>query len=345
MEQRANIKFCTKLGKKFAETYKLLKNVYGDGCMSRTQVYMWFMRFKNGREDLNDDPKPGRPEARNHAELVEKVREIIAVDGNMTVKMLAEELNSTTFTIWTILTKDLGKRKVCARFVPHQLNKDQEIARVEYCKDIIETAENDQSFLDSIITGDETWCFKYDPKTKRQSAEWKSKGDPKPKKLRFQKSRIKTMLITFYDSKGIVHKEFVPEGQSVNGEYYLGVLHRLWSRILRVRTEYPVEKQLFLLHDNAPPHRSLKVREFLNKKQICVINHPPYSPDLSPCDYFLFPKLKIAMKGSFHEDVAAIQASVTQVLKDIPKDEFKKSMLALVNRARRCIDCNGTYFE
>ena len=95
MEQRAIIKFCFKLGKKFAEAYELLKKVYGDDYMSRTQVYTWFTRFKNGRDDLNDDPKPERPEASNRAELVEKVREIIAMDANFTVRMLAEELNSS----------------------------------------------------------------------------------------------------------------------------------------------------------------------------------------------------------------------------------------------------------
>ena len=55
MEQRENIKFCFKLGEKFAKTYELSKIVYGDDCMSRTQVYTWFTRFKNVLDDLNDD--------------------------------------------------------------------------------------------------------------------------------------------------------------------------------------------------------------------------------------------------------------------------------------------------
>ena len=92
MEQRANVKFYVKLEKKFAETYELMKKVYGNDCMSRTQVYTWCTRFKNGRDDLND-PRPGRQEASNRAESVEKVREIIAIDANFTVRMLAEELN------------------------------------------------------------------------------------------------------------------------------------------------------------------------------------------------------------------------------------------------------------
>ena len=74
------------------------------------------------------------------------------------------------------------------------------------------------------------------------------------------------------------------------------------------------------------------------KKQICVIIHSPYSPDLLPCDYFVFPKLKTAMKGAFYDDVPTIQVAVTQVLKNIPKTEFKKSMDKLVDRSKRCID-------
>ena len=138
MEQRANIKFCVKLEKKFAEICKLMKKVYGDDCMTRIQVYTWFTRFKNGHDDLNDDPRPGRPEASNRAELVEKVREIIAIDANSTVRMLTEELNLSYCTIYTILTEDLDKRKVFARFVPHQLNatplQDQKSQRIFYEK-------------------------------------------------------------------------------------------------------------------------------------------------------------------------------------------------------------------
>ena len=59
----------------------------------------------------------------------------------------------------------------------------------------------------------------------------------------------------------------------------------------------------FLLHDNATVHRAVAVQEFLARKQVCVLNDPPYSPDLSPCVYFLFPKLKLPLKGRHFEDV------------------------------------------
>ena len=57
IEQRINIKFCVKLGKTAIETLKLLLDVYGDSSMSRTRVFEWHKRFREGREDMEDDPK------------------------------------------------------------------------------------------------------------------------------------------------------------------------------------------------------------------------------------------------------------------------------------------------
>jgi hypothetical protein len=80
-------------------------------------------------------------------------------------------------------------------------------------------ADADKIFFNKIITGDETWCFAQNPETKRQSSEWVGETSPRPKKkLKFQRSRIKTMLIIFFDSQGTVHKEFVPEGKRINAE-------------------------------------------------------------------------------------------------------------------------------
>ena len=68
--------------------------------------------------------------------------------------------------------------------------------------------------------GDETCCFASNPETKQQTSEWVGDTSPWPKELKFQRSCIKTMLIIFFDSQGIVHKEFVPERKTVNAEFY-----------------------------------------------------------------------------------------------------------------------------
>jgi hypothetical protein len=75
-------------------------------------------------------------------------------------------------------------------------------------------------------------------------------------------SKIKTMLITFFDKQGLIYKEFVPEGLTVNSAFYVEDSGRLLKRISRVRLQLPAEDSWFLLHDNAPSHSALVVRYF-----------------------------------------------------------------------------------
>ena len=72
----------------------------------------------------------------------------------------------------------------------------------------------------AVITGDETWAYQYDSETKRQSAQWKTAISPRPKKFRQSNSRVKTMLLTSFNIRGIVHYELVPTGQTVNQVFY-----------------------------------------------------------------------------------------------------------------------------
>jgi len=125
----------------------------------------------------------------------------------------------------------------------------------------------------------------------------------------------------------------VPEGQTVTGSFYLSVLERLWKRIRHVWSEYSAPGSWFLLHDNAPVHRAVAVQEFLVRKQVCVLNHPHYFLDLSPCDYFLFPTLKLPLKGRLFEDVQDIQGAVTSSLRAIPQEDVQRSFQSLLDRA------------
>ena len=128
--------------------------------------------------------------------------------------MLAEEVNIGKDTVRRIVVEDLRKRKFCSRFVPHSLTPEQKDRRIAACRDLIATADSDPDFFKK--TGDEMWCFAYDLTTKRQSAPWVRETSPWPKKLQFQKSRVKTILVIFFDWQGIIHKEFVPEGETIN---------------------------------------------------------------------------------------------------------------------------------
>ena len=148
---------------------------------------------------------------------------------------------------------------MCARFVPHSLTPEQREGRVTSCQDIIAMADANKNFLNKIFTGDEIWYFAYDPETKRQSSECAGQTSPRPKKLKFQRSRIKIVIIIFFDSQGVVRKEFIPERKRVNAEFYKGVVNRLLKRIQQVRPAAFCSRDFFLLHDDAPAHKAASV--------------------------------------------------------------------------------------
>jgi len=106
------------------------------------------------------------------------------------------------------------------------------------------------------------------------------------------------MLMVFFDWHGIVQHEFAPEGQTVNAAFYVEVLKRLRDCVHRVRPELWEGRRWILQHDNAPAHSALIMREFLVRSYITVLEHPPYSPDLASCDFFLFPKCKLVLRGA-----------------------------------------------
>ena len=182
MEQRAVIKFNVKLGKCASETFRLMQQVYGIACLSRSNVFVWHKRFLEGRDSLEDDEHTERPLSIRSAYSIGKVLEFLTGHRNASLKMISEALSINRETIRTIVHEDLGKTKVCARFVPRQLTDEQKSTRVDHCKDLVVAARNDPNFMKSIVTGDETWCFQYDPESKRQCAVWKSPSSPKAQK-------------------------------------------------------------------------------------------------------------------------------------------------------------------
>ena len=112
--------------------------------------------------------------------------------------------------------------------------------------------------------------------TPRQNAEVGSgtlQTPPRPKKARISKSKIKSMLICFFNIQGIVHKEFVPPGQTLNQTFYWEVPERLRKRVAHVRPGIACAWMLY--HDNAPCHTAVSINEFLAEKSIPVVPQPP----------------------------------------------------------------------
>jgi len=184
-----------------------------------------------------------------------------------------------------------------------------------------------------------------DVETKAQSSQWKLPHEPRPKKARQVWANVKVLLTVFFDCRGVVHHEFLPQGRTVNKEYYLQVMRNLREAIRQKRPDLWKNKNWLLHHDNAPAHTSLLVREFLTKNNTLMMPQPPYSPDLAPCDFFLFPKLKRPMKGRRYATIEEIKTASKEELNKITKNNFLKCFEDWKKRWHKCIISDGDYFE
>jgi len=253
----------------------MLQKAFKEEALSCTQVFEWFAWFKRGELSVEDHPHSGRLSTSRTDKNVVKIREKINADRQYTT----DEISEATAVSWSscrqILTVDLNMRRVATKFVPCLLTQDQKNTRMTLCQELKNQIESNPNFLSKVITGDKSWCYGYEPETKQASSQWKTPTSPRLKKARQVRSNAKTMLIVFFEVRGIVHREFIPPGQTVNQEYYLEVLRRLRENVQRKRPELWRSGNWFLYHDNAPAHTALSVIRYLASLGWTVVPHPP----------------------------------------------------------------------
>jgi len=128
-------------------------------------------------------------------------------------------------------------------------------------------------------------AYSEDAMGRTQVFDWFRRFEEGRKKGHRVRSKTKVMLLAFFDSEGIVHHEYAPDGQTINKEFYLEVLRRLRESVRRKRREKWRDGDWILHHDNAPAHTSHLVQRCLAKHGTAQLQQPPYSPDLTPCDF------------------------------------------------------------
>ena len=266
------------------------------------QVFEWHMRFVEGRDDVEDDPKSGRSCTSTTDTNIEKVRQLVCIDHCLIICTIANEIEMDKETVCTILVDTLGMQKVCAKMVLRLLTEEQKAQQLNACQDILQQMEAVEKLLENVITGDKPWVFQYDLETKQQSHQWKSVSSPRPRKACMHPSQVKVMLITFFDYQEMVHHEFVPQWQTVNQHFHKDSDSSCQKIRQKQRASW-VGKTWILHHKNAPAHTTLSVKQFLVSKEINTLHHPPYLLHLAPCDFFLFPRLKGILKGTCFQEV------------------------------------------
>ena len=128
----------------------------------------------------------------------------------------------------------LGYSKVCARWVPRQLTEAHKQSHLEACSELLEYCHSDKTFLQQIVTRDETWVHHFKPESKRASMEWCRPTSPQSKTFKSQQSAGKVMVTAFGDSVGVILVDFMSKGAAIHSDVYINTLKKLKERIQRV---------------------------------------------------------------------------------------------------------------
>ena len=334
------------LGEELKKIHDDLYTVYKESAVPYNTCSRWVREFKDGRKLLTDKPRPGAPKSKVNETLVANVKSQVDNDPNVSVREISSDLDVSIGTVHKVLHEELGLKKISARWVPHVLTPDQKQNRVNCARQILDMFEpNGPKRISDIVTGDETWIHFYGIPNKRSNMMWLTKDDPRPVVCKPGFQSRKRLFTIFFNHEGPVAVDVLPEKRTMTGGYYReNVLPQVVSKLIDSR---PITgtSRIMILHDNASAHKTRAVTQYLSENRISILPHPAYSPDLAPCDFWLFPKLKELLAGNKYARAQDLSKAVNAELRGIPKTEYRAAFDKWLRRLQLCIERGGEYFE
>ena len=343
IEYRAYIKTRVLLKISARDIHDELKTAHGDNASEYSTLARWAAIFKSGETSLEDNPRSGRPITTFTRQNIERVRAIVYENPYASCAQIEAETSINHYTLLEILHNALGLRKLTSRWIPHELTDENRQERVAACHENLAKVSEGKLRLCDIITGDELWLYLRQIGHKQSNASWVAECKSARVLVKRDRFESKNLFYIFFRSTGFVYVGYVEKGQTITGDYYIqNCLKPVENEMRRQRPKSGLTN-LKLLHDNARPHVQKAVKGHFNQVGITTIRHPPYSPDLAPCDFWLFDLIK--QKLGDHTDPESQKREITRILRDIPDQEYKKTFEKWVERMQLCINNNGHYFE
>lgn len=313
-----------------------LINVLGeDGIQLRT-IQKWCKKFASNDFTLRDKERSGRPKEIEDNQILE----CLNLNKSITAQEIAKELNVSDTEIRNRL-RTMGFTCKLDKWVPHQLSEKNKFKRVEICTRLLEWNRNDP-FLDRIITCDEKWVF-FENITRKKT--WSLRCEPPQKVARRSLTQNKVLLCIWWDIRGIVYHNFLKSGQTINSNNYCDMLEKVDANLKETRSSLINRKGVIFHQDNARPHKSRKTMQVLQKLNWTLMEHPPYSPDIAPSDFYLFRILQnhlSDLKFKSHEETIN---EVISFFQSKNQDFWKTGINKLVNRWEEVILKDGEYLD
>ncbi|QQP56370.1 Uncharacterized protein FKW44_001000 [Caligus rogercresseyi] len=319
----------TKARKTPKEIKTMVNTALEVNSISKSQIYRISALVKAGKDSSDKRSTNGRRKVRT-SDFIEAVRVYVEADRRVTMEELAIKFETSINTIFHVLHDDLGLSIKSARWIPKMLTEDHKMKRVRCAQAFLKlNFELGLGFLDKIVTMDETSVSFFTPESKQGSSQWLPKGSNPPLKK-------KQMVLCFFDNCGVIFQHYLPVRTSVTAAVFKDVMNMFLKKFKEKRPEM-ANIDCYFHFDNAPCQTANSTKEFLAKKGIKVIDHPPYSPDLAPCRLLLLPR---------HEEDARGRGDRRQERPEgVDPDRFREAFRKWVERWEKCIRIGGSHEE
>jgi histone-lysine N-methyltransferase SETMAR len=338
-EQRYVIKYLYDSGKPKPAIITEIREHYGDEALSITQIYYWLRKVRLGETDLSDRGHPGRTPDESLAAVIAAKHER---DRHLSARKLAKSLGISPTTVCHYFTDVLGLKLRHMRWVPHTLTLEQKDKRAQLAGSMLIALEKHRaSGFHFMFTGDESWLFYHYERECVWAASWEDIGEIE----RPSHHQKKTMMTVFFNGSGAFSINLLPQGQKMNSNYFAENIIRPLSALCYPNGRQAHERRVSLHFDNAPIHNTKVVDDAIGSLGLKKLEHPPYSPDLAPCDFFLFGHVKGRLNGCSFATPDEIFAAVQEVINEIPPDVFARVFEEWLARLRTCRDSGGEYVE
>ncbi len=345
LEQRIVIKFCVKLGWTFVQIKTSLHATFPQ-VLCNASVYKWIAKFRTGRDSVVDKPRAAKPKTGRSRHNIRRIEDLITADRRVTLRELSQKSDLAFTTMQRIVKKDLKLVKKCAKFVPHDLTNRNKERRQAIYHFWTRLALHSPRILRRTVTCDESWVYIYDPQMRQQSKEWLRHGEARPQKPRREIATAKVMVVTFFDSKGLIYFEYVQRPLTVNQRVFRAIFRHFHEAYQRRRPHSSIRGHHFFHFDNAPAHTTDLTVQLIHQLGWTHLPHPAYSPDLAPSDFWLYARLKKNLRGIQYGSLDELKEAVSDDISAIPSGEYKRCMLHSWPWCWRCcLAAQGQYFE
>lgn len=327
IEVRAVLKYLILKGNDNDEILDELHDVYGEDCISLRTIQGRRKSIADGTFSILDKPRSGRPPI---TQFDDKIENMLSEDPSISAKTIAEKLNISRATVKTIIVERLHMHKVNFKWVPYELTPQIRKKRVEIAEKLLAFFESASKItLNSVYTEDETWIYYDNPRTSM----WILNGSERPKIPKKTIKSKKVMISVFWSRQGIKTIVPLPEDTKFDKEFFR-------DNVVKKLLQNDDRKHKIFHFDNARPHL---IDDYLKKKKITKLPHPPYSPDLAPSDFFLFGYLKMKLEGWTFKTEKGLLKKINSILYEIPKEMFQNAFKEWKLRLNEVIRRGGDY--